>query len=71
MSGGVCWYLWYLVLSLGVWGGVVVYPGGILECLSCLGVFRGVSEGSARVGSSQDGADPPFWPNSERQDFFT
>ena len=59
------------MLSLGVWGGVVVYPGGIYECLNCLGVFWGASDGSARVGLSQAGANPPFWLNSERQDFFT
>ena len=70
MSGGVCWYLWYLALSLGVWTGVLAYLGDIWGCLSCFGMFWGVSEGSAHAGSSQAGANPTFWPSPERQDIF-
>ena len=54
----------------GCLGGVVGYLGDIEGCLSCLGVFWGVSEGSVHVGSSQAVVNPPFWPNPERQDFF-
>ena len=40
-------------------------------CLGCFAMFCGVSEGSAHVESRQAGANPPFWPNPEMQDFFT
>ena len=51
MSGGVCWYLWCLVLSLGVWRGVLVME-------RCFVMFWGVSEGSADAGLSQAVANP-------------
>ena len=71
MSGGVCWCLLYLVLSLGVWRGVLVYLCYMQGCLGCFVMFCGISEGSAHVESSKAGANPPFWPNPEMQDFFT
>ena len=73
-----------LKVSEDVWRCLLVslVSGVVFGCLGrCCGLswwylrmfelLRGVSEGSDRVGLSQAGANPPFWPNSERQDFFT
>ena len=47
-----------LVLSGGVYRGVLVYLGDILVCLGWSGVSEGVFVGSVPTGSSQAGAKP-------------
>ena len=57
----------------GVIGGVFWFYLGSNEKkgLSCLEVVGAFSDSSAHVIFIQARANPPFWPNSERQDFFT
>ena len=70
-SGSIGWCLFVSFLFLVVWRGVSIDLGDILGCQSCLGVFKGVFGDSLREGSSQTGANWPFWTNPERQDFFS
>ena len=55
----------------GCLGGVSIDLGDILGCQSCSRVFEGIFGDSLHEGFSQTGANPPFWPNPERQDFFS
>ena len=54
----------------GCLGGVSIDLGDILGCQSCSRVFEGIFGDSLHEGFSQTGANPPFWQNGERQDFF-
>ena len=56
-SGSIGWCLFVSFLFLVVWRGVSIDLGDILECQSCLGVFKGVFGDSLREGSSQTGAN--------------
>ena len=55
----------------GDWRGLLVYLGGNEIRSELLGGFGGFFWQLSPCDIIQARANPPFWPNSERQDFFT